>query len=256
MNRSEFHRFFGTDGPVILPVIHVLDHQQTAANIDILIDSEVPGCFLINHDFDVEQFLPIIRSIREQYPDFWIGLNFLAVTGRDAFPILAALSAQGCRVDAYWADDARIEERGDMSTYGQTEANAIDQTRRTSGWDGLYFGGTAFKKQREVHVKNYAKAALIAAHYMDAVTTSGIATGSAADISKITAFRTALPDTPIAVASGITPENAIDYVMVDCFMVATGINITDDFYTVDPNKLRLLQTACRRIMECNVGGVE
>ena len=54
MNRSEFHQFFGTDTPVILPVIHVLDHEQTAANIDILIDAKVSGSFLINHDFDVE----------------------------------------------------------------------------------------------------------------------------------------------------------------------------------------------------------
>ena len=56
MNRSDFHQFFGTDAPVILPVIHVLDHEQTAANIDILIENGVSGCFLINHDFGVEQF--------------------------------------------------------------------------------------------------------------------------------------------------------------------------------------------------------
>ncbi len=90
MNRTEFHDFFGDNAPIILPVIHVIDHQQTATNIDKLIDAGISGCFLINHDFDVETFLPIIRSIRAQYPDFWIGLNFLAVTGRDAFPVLAS----------------------------------------------------------------------------------------------------------------------------------------------------------------------
>jgi len=69
------------------------------------------------------------------------------------------------------------------------------------------------------------------------VTTSGIATGNAADLSKIETFRAALPDTPIALASGITPQNASDYAAVDCFMVATGINIDDDFYNIDPSKL-------------------
>jgi len=35
--------------------------------------------------------------------------------------------------------------------------------------------------------------------------------------------------------------------MVDCFMVATGINITDDFYNIDPAKLGLLISKCRKM---------
>ena len=243
MNRSEFHDFFGDNAPIILPVIHVINHDQTSSNIDILIDAGISGCFLINHDFDVDRFLPIIRSIRTRYPDFWIGLNFLAVTGRDAFPVLATLAKQGYRIDAYWADDARINEREDQ----QIEANEIQNIRQKSGWNGLYFGGTAFKKQREVNPADYAKSAQIAGGFMDVVTTSGIATGNAAEISKITTFRSALPDTPIALASGITPENATDFAMVDCFMVATGINFTNDFYNIDPEKLGLLICACRKM---------
>jgi len=243
VNRSEFHDFFGDNAPIILPVIHVIDHDQTASNIDILIDAGVSGCFLINHDFDVDRFLPIIRSIRTRYPDFWIGLNFLAVTGPDAFPVLDTLAKQGCRIDAYWADDARIDEREDQ----QIEANKIQNIRQQTGWNGLYFGGTAFKKQREVNPADYRKSAQIAGDFMDVVTTSGIATGNAAEISKIATFRSALPDTPIALASGITPANATDYAMVDCFMVATGINITDDFYNIEPARLQSLILKCRNM---------
>ena len=243
MKRSEFHDFFGGKGPVILPVIHVINHDQTANNIDKLIDAGISGCFLINHDFDVAKFLPIIRAIRVRYPNFWIGLNFLAVTGIDAFPVLATLAKQGFRIDAYWADDARIDERKDQ----QKEANEIQNIRQKTGWNGLYFGGTAFKKQREVHPADYGKSAQIAGGFMDVVTTSGIATGNAAEISKIATFRSALPDTPIALASGITPENAADYEMVDCFMVATGINIADDFYNIDPAKLSSLILKCRKM---------
>ena len=243
MNRTEFHDFFGGNGPVILPVIHVISHDQTASNIDKLIDAGISGCFLINHDFDVDRFLPIIRSIRTRYPDFWIGLNFLAVTGRDAFPVLATLAKQGCRIDAYWADDARIDEREDQ----QIEANEIQNIRQQTGWNGLYFGGTAFKKQREVNPADYGKSAQIAGDFMDVVTTSGIATGNAAEISKIATFRSALPDTPIALASGITSANATDYAMVDCFMVATGINITDDFYNIEPARLQSLISKCRNM---------
>ena len=243
MDRTEFHQCFGIKGPVILPVIHVIDHDQTAANIDKLITAGISGCFLINHDFDVPTFLPIIRSIRARHPDFWIGINFLAVTGLKAFPILAALEAEGCRIDAYWGDDARIDERSDT----QHEAEAIAATRRDCGWQGLYFGGTAFKKQRPVAPADYAISARIAGGYMDVVTTSGIATGNAAEVSKIATFRNALPDTPIALASGITPENAHEYAMVDCFMVATGINIDGDFYTIDTAKLHQLMERCNEM---------
>lgn len=243
MNKTEFHDFFETKGTVILPVIHVLDERQTATNIDILIQAAIKGCFLINHDFDVESFLPIIRSIRARYPDFWIGINFLAVTGRDAFPVLGSLEKDGCRIDAYWADDARIDER----TAAQEEAEEIALTRQNSGWHGLYFGGTAFKKQRPVDPEDYATSAQIAGGFMDVVTTSGIATGNAAEISKITTFRSALPDTPIALASGITPHNARDYHMVDCFMVATGINLDNDFYNIDAGKLHLLMETCKEM---------
>ena len=243
MNRTEFHDFFGGQAPVILPVIHVISHDQTASNIDKLIDASISGCFLINHDFDVDRFLPIIRSIRAHYPNFWIGLNFLAVTGHDAFPVLATLANQGCRIDAYWADDARIDERKDQ----QIEANDIQNIRQKTGWNGLYFGGTAFKKQRKVNPADYGKSAQIAGDLMDVVTTSGTATGNPAEISKIAIFRSALPNTPIALASGITPKNAIDYAMVDCFMVATGINIADDFYNIDPAKLESLILKCRKM---------
>ena len=108
MNRAELLDFFKNSGPIILPVIHVISKTQTAVNINKLIAADIKGCFLINHDFDTEPFLPIIRSIRTDYPDFWIGINFLAVTGLVAFSILVK-----CRVSyrCYWGDDARIDER-------------------------------------------------------------------------------------------------------------------------------------------------
>ena len=53
-------------------------------------------------------------------------------------------------------------------------------------------------------------------------------------------------DAPLALASGITPENALNYAAdVDCFMVATGINPPGDFYNIDPQRLRQLLTITR-----------
>ena len=245
MQRADFHKIFQCSGPVILPVIHVLDDARTAANIDHIIDAGLKGCFLINHDFGIDAFLPVLEAIRGRYPDFWIGVNFLAVTGLKAFPILADLDARGVRIDAYWADDARIDE----SAVTQEEADNIAATRTACGWEGLYFGGTAFKKQRPVDPKDYARAAGIAGGFMDVVTTSGIATGHSADLGKLAEFRGALPDRPIALASGITPDNPTDYDMVDCFMVATGINFKNDFYNINPARLSQLVDVCRDMGE-------
>jgi len=161
---------------------------------------------LINHDFEKEALIPILKIIRTRFPKLWIGLNFLAVTGKDAFPILGALAAEGCPIDAYWADDARINETGD-----NIEAEEIAKIRETSGWKGLYFGGTAFKKQREVAPEEYSNAAKAAMPFMDVITTSGIATGE------------------------------------EAFMVATGINEPGNFYDIDPARLAALMEQCRHI---------
>jgi hypothetical protein len=216
-----------------------LDNEQAETNTRLAIEGGCPGVFLINHDFGVDEFLPIIRHVRQKFPGIWLAVNFLAVTGKDAFPVLGKLANEGTLVDGYWADDARIDEFAD--TNNQTEADEILKVKKDSGWDGMYFGGTCFKKQREVLPEHYATSAQLATHFMDVVTTSGIATGHAADLGKIETFRKACGDTPIAIASGITPQNVHQYAeLVDCLMVATGINIQDDFYNIDPTRLNNL----------------
>jgi len=245
MTRDDFHKLFKSPGPVVLPVIHVTDNDQAARNVAIAIEEGAAGVFLINHDFAYPEFLPIIRHVRKRHPSLWLGVNFLAVTGREAFPVLGQLAREGIHVDAYWADDACINEHEKIDA--QTEAGAIQKIRASSGWNGLYTGGTCFKKQREVAPEYYAISAEIATHYMDAVCTSGVATGYAADLGKIETFRKAIGNAPLTLASGITPENAHHYVKdVDGFMVATGINHKGDFYNIDPARLRALLTLCRK----------
>lgn len=244
MDRSEFHRFFKSPGPVVLPVIHVQDAPQTMRNIATLIRAGAPGAFVINHDFDLPTFLPILKTIRRATPDLWLGVNFLAQPGNIAFPVLGELAAAGLPLDAYWADDARIDERTDPH---QPEADQIADIRTQSGWQGLYFGGVSFKKQRPVPPELDQTSAAIATRYMEVVTTSGIATGHHADLTKIRNFRAGIGNRPLAVASGITPDNAPDYCAdVDCFLVATGINHPGDFYNIDPARLDALLTLTKQ----------
>ena len=90
------------------------------------------------------------------------------------------------------------------------------------------------------------KAASIAAHFMDVVTTSGVGTGIAASLEKISAMREGCGQAAMSIASGITPDNAAQYApFVDAFLVATGISPPGDFYNLDREKLRALLSACR-----------
>lgn len=227
---------------LVTPVIHVVDAAQALRNLDVIDAAGCPGAFLINHDFSVDQFLPILREVRAARPDLWLGVNFLDQPGNIAFPILGQLAREDCRIDAYWADDARMDERVEV----QEIALDIARIRAQSAWDGIYMGGVAFKKQRPVPEEHYALSARISVPYLDVVCTSGIATGHEADLSKIQIFRDAIGDAPLALASGITPENAADYCgLVDCFLVATGINYPGDFYNIDPARLDALLAVTR-----------
>lgn len=239
MKRHEFRKLFKSVGPAVLPVIHVTDNAQAERNVRVLVEEGAPGCFLINHDFAAERFLPVIAHVRSRFPALWMGVNFLAVTGKLAFPVLGKLKSEGISVDGYWADDARIDER--RASDDQVEAKDIEAARAISGWSGLYTGGTCFKKQRDVAPEFHEYAAGLATRFMDAVCTSGVATGHAADAGKIKTFRRAIGDHALTLASGITPENAHLYMDdVDGFMVATGINHDGDFYNIDPARLARL----------------
>ena len=242
MDRHVFHRSFKVGvGPAVLPVVHVLDEQQTSRNVAIAAQEGAQGVFLINHDFHYEQLLPIIEKVREKFPYMWLGVNFLEVSGFKAFPILGELASKGVTVDGYWADNAYIDEHAQLEE--QKKATAIRLAREKSNWKGLYFGGTAFKMQRSVAASDVGVAASLASHFMDVITTSGDATGVAANLHKIKAMRASCGNAAMAIASGITPANASKY--VDCFLVATGISAPRDFYNFDPNKLRSLVQICR-----------
>jgi len=120
------------------------------------------------------------------------------------------------------------------------------EARRSRGWTGLYFGGVAFKYQREVAADALGRASVVAMSYMDVVCTSGPGTGKAADVAKVIAMREAIgPDGAIALASGVTAENVAAYLpYVDAFLVGTGIEAR--FGVLDRAKLADLLAAATR----------
>eukprot|EP00392_Amoebophrya_sp_AT5.2_P003762 g3767.t1 len=185
--------------------------------------------------------------------------------------------AAGVFVDAYWADTALIDER----TEEQPAANLVRSVQDSvvRDWNGLYFGGVCFKKQRPVQPDLYKTAAVKACHfsahaqakiatdttgavtrhglheglhalmrhkhgYVDVVMTSGEATGVEADEAKIAAMRAGVgPQKPLGLGSGVTPENVGKYLGlgVDVLLVATGVS--DDFHELSDKKLTALVDA-------------
>jgi predicted TIM-barrel enzyme len=216
-----------SDRHTILPVIHVDSLEQANRNVAIARESGANGVFLINHGMPVESLLEIHTSVSATHPDWWIGANCLGYRPEEVFGMVSN------KVAGVWADNAGIEE----SSTSQVYADRVSAARHKVPSNCLYFGGVAFKGQR--HVEDLEAACRVAALYMDVVTTSGRSTGCAADIDKIRRMKSALGTTPLAIASGITPDNVENYLPVaDSFLVATGISCS--FTELDVGRLRAL----------------
>jgi hypothetical protein len=218
---------------VVLPVIHVVSQEQTLRNARVARDGGADGAFLLGHGrVGDEELLQIHQAVAAQMEGWWLGVNCLSFSVEEVFRRMRD------RVAGVWIDDALIDERSDE----QPAAARIAAVQKEVGWKGLYFGGVAFKYQRPV--RDPARAARLAAPWLDVVTTSGPGTGEAADPEKIRVMKEAIGDHPLAIASGVTPENVTDYLpYADCFVSATGVSYT--FEELDPARVRALVRVVR-----------
>ena len=142
-------------------------------------------------------------------------------------------------VPMLWIDDAGVDP-ADLPSSRRRNV-AFREARRIRKWRGLCFGGVAFKYQAEVPDELLGLAATVAAlGGVDVITTSGRATGDPPSLRKIEILSRSLgEDLPLAIASGITPENAEAFLpYVRAFLVATGIE--KRFGRFDPGRVRAL----------------
>lgn len=221
---SRYRRRF-PGGHTVFPVIHVESVEQACRNAAVARDCGADGVFLIRHGESDRPLLEVHAAVVRRQPDWWVGLNCLEWSPEETF---AAISPQ---VSGVWVDNAGIEESREEQPY----ADRVNAARQARVPDCLYFGGVAFKYQRSVD--DLEAACLRAVGRMDVVITSGLGTGHAADVDKIRRMKRALGTHPLAIASGITPENIADYLPhADSFLVATGIGRT--FTELDPVRTR------------------
>ena len=220
-------------GEQFYPVIHVVDDVQALRNVRIAFENGAHGVFLINHEFSAQTLLGVYQAVRSVFPNRWIGLNFL-----DLDP-LQALTVVPQDANALWVDSVRINLAAEDPVQ---HARRYDLFRRSTGirWRGELFGGVAFKYQPQNG--DPAREAELAAPFVDVITTSGSGTGSAPDIEKIHLMRFATPLKPLAIASGMTPENVRDFIpLASKFLVATGIS--DSHTELNPARVRAFADA-------------
>lgn len=223
---------------VLLPAVHPVSREAALESIRVVHSEGVKGVFLIDQGMSERDVLRLVLDVRSRFPALWIGVNLLAHPPADA--LRTALEACDGHIDGIWSDNAGIDERH----AAQPDAEPFVAARRERDWRGLYFGGVAFKYQREVAFAQLGRAVTIAASYMDVICTSGPGTGQAANVDKLRAMREHLGDGALGLASGVTADNVRSYVpYVNAFLVGTGIEAS--FGVIDPGKL----TALLRAME-------
>lgn len=213
---------------VLLPVIHPVDRNTALESVRVAREAGVRGIFLINQGMSSEQVLDLVMIVRGRYPDLWVGVNLL---GEPPARVLEwGLEVCANRLDGIWADNANINEDADAQPMAQALVNA----RLAHGWDGLYFGGVAFKYQRHIPTADLGRAAAAAVPYMDVVCTSGPGTGQAAEAQKVASMRAGLGNAgSLALASGVSEANIASYLpYVDAYLVGTGIE--EAFGVLDP----------------------
>ena len=235
---KSFREVFGNK-KVFLAVVHVVDYFQALRNVNLAMRYGADGAFLISHgEVPDKNLLEIYRTIREErkghgLQPFWIGVNCLNTIETRVFSKVLP------DTDGIWLDDLGLRRRDPE----QRRAKAIRAARHRSKWEGLLFGGVAFKYQERVPYSDIAELAKRAREFCDVITTSGEATGKAPEAKKIHLMRNALGDFPLAIASGMTLLNVKNYLHADCFLVATGV--AKSFTELDPKEVEAFAEAIK-----------
>lgn len=218
MNIDDFQHVFCRPR-VLLPVVHPIGEAEALEAIRVVARAGCRGLFLIDQGMSADDVLALVLRVRHELPALWVGVNLLGLAPAEA--LTHALAALGGRLDGLWCDDAGIEaDHGALP-----RAQDFLRARQELGWTGTYFGGVAFKYQRDVPFEHLAEVATIASRFVDVIGTSGLGTGRAADTAKVRAMRSGVPEhVPLALASGVSEENVGEYgADVQAYLVGTAL---------------------------------
>lgn len=206
------------------------------SNAEIAYDAGCDGVFLIHMDGNNSRLVPAMREVKDKFPSMKVGLNLLGVNSSFAVTMSIHNGA-----DMTWTDTQVTHTSG---TCFPPNLLPVFSSLLTANPTHQMFCGVAFKHQKQED--NPGKAAQDAINVGLIPTTSGAATGESAEVSKLQAIRAAIGrNKPLAIASGITPDNVHEYLpYVSHILVSTGIS--KDFYTFDFEALYRLVGACNK----------
>lgn len=222
---------------VFLPVNHVVSESQCERNLVVASTAGADGAFLISHGaLNAEELSTIYHTMKTRIPpDMLLGINFLDQSGLAAFGYTrrhATDNTEERSVDALWIDNG-------INRYDPPRPALINEARQAARFNGVLFGGVAFKGHREVDDSLLPGMCHMAKACMEVVTTSGPQTGSPPNLRKIQTMRTALGKHPLAIASGIDETNVKMFLpYVNYFLVASSIG--SSFTELDAEKTRRL----------------
>ena len=198
--------------PLVFPVIHVQHAERTMDNAAMAFEAGCDGVFLISMDGHDELLEAQARAVKARWPHNLVGINFLSHRPEDAIRTCAEAG-----LDMTWIDNAQVHTEQTLDV----AQRVVKELQRHS--DHKLFGGVAFKYQ--LPEPNPGRAAVRAQDLGIIPTTSGVGTGHAADVSKIADMCKALRGGPLAIASGITPDNVLQYApYLSHILVATGVS--------------------------------
>jgi len=204
----------------VYPVVHINDELTACRQAELALSLGADGVFLIDHvrPQEVERLFNVHNRVSDG--SAWVGVNLLGFRATAAATMLreGLRSGQLHRApQGLWSDDA-ISDRSSPDV--RTLLAASNRLRNTR-----YFGGIAFKYTAH-HTEDPELAAAQVRRYghrVDVVTTSGPATGREASVDKLRAMHAATW-APLAVASGVSPENVGNYTsVVDKILVASSV---------------------------------
>jgi len=185
----------------------------------------------------------VAHEVRGALPEATLGINVLKNDARSALAVACAVGARFIRVNVHAG--AVVADQGLV----QSDAYHTLRDRRLLGADVKIFADVGGKHATplapvdlELHARDLRHRGLA-----DGLVVSGPATGAATSIADIKRVRGAVPDVPLLVGSGATPDTAAELLSIaDGLIVGTALKRNGDVASpVDPERVRRLVAAAR-----------
>jgi len=185
----------------------------------------------------------VAAEVRRALPGAPLGVNVLKNDARAALAVAAAVGAEFIRVNVHAG--AVLADQGIV----QSDAYGTLRDRRLLGVDVAIFadvGGKHAVPLAPVELEQTARD-LVHRSLADALVVSGPATGQATPLAEVKRVRSAVPNVPLLIGSGVTAETAAELLSVaDGLIVGTSVKRDGDVERpVDRARVEKLVAAAR-----------